>query len=125
MLMLGGRLGLSLPAEDGRKPGGTLPLRLGPSSKSGDSARPGPADVCDAEDTGRALRIGNDSFRGGVGACSGSEIEGKDLSPRGPRGSAESSTDSSFVGCALTLRRVRPLPGGEVGTAVGGDWDWA
>lgn len=119
-------MGLSLPAVGGKNPGGILSLRLASSSKSLASVDAGPADDCDAEETGRALRIGNDSFRGGIGACSGSGTEGNELSPRGPRGprgSAESSTDSSFVVCALILRGVRPLPGGEFGTA-NDDCDW-
>ena len=119
--MLGDRFALSLPDDGGRNPEGILSLRLASSSKSLDSVGAGAADDCEVDETGRAVRIGTDSFRGGTGACSGSGTGGNELSsprgPRGPRGSAESSTDSSFVVCALTLRGVRPLPGGEVGTA--------
>lgn len=51
----------------------------------------------DTEEAGRTL--GSGSLDGGSGASSAAE-----LSPKGPSGSVESSTASSLVTCALTLR---------------------
>lgn len=56
--------------------------------------------VLEGWDTAEAGRTpGPGSFDGGSGASSAAE-----LSPKGPSGSVESSTASSLVTCALTLR---------------------
>lgn len=66
------------------------------------------------EESGRAPRPTNGSFWGGAGASSaGVGVGSTGASPNGPRGSTESSTDSSLVACALILRvpRGTRLPG--------------
>lgn len=91
-----------IPPGGGCTGGGPLDLTGSPLSllRSGEPPAAAPNDVWDAEDEGRALRFWLISFRGGVGACSATEVaDGKaDAAPSGPsRGSDEPSTASSRV----------------------------
>lgn len=96
------------------------------SSTLPESAVPTPPDAWEGEESGRAPRPANGSFWGGAGASSvGVGVASAGASPNGPRGSTESSTDSSLVACALILRVPRGplLPGtrtaGELSDAGG------
>lgn len=84
------------------------PRKLPPSSSTTFPAKPAPPVICEKVDSGCAPRAASDSFWGGAGASSvGVMAVSGVASPSGPRGSTVSSTASSLVACALTLRVPR------------------
>ena len=88
-----------------------------PSSGEPNGVAPfGPCtDVCRLERSGSVC-----SFDGGIGGCSGSEVEV--LAPKGPSGSCDPSTASSLVAGTATFLVARgPLPDAVRGEAIAGD----